>query len=382
MLKKFVALVLLVLLAQISLPASANLQGSAQAVLSAPSVSAQSYALLDAEDGVVLSHKNGDVRMAMASTTKIMTALVAIENCEPSKEIKIPPDAVGVEGSSVYLFEGEVLTLSDLLYAMLLASANDAATAIAISVGGSVDGFSALMNKKADELGLHDTHFTNPHGLYDEEHYTTAAELGRITAQAMKNELLSKIFATKKATIIPIKGNVRTLKNHNKLLWSYEGSIGVKTGFTKKSGRCLVSAAKRDELSLICVTLSAPDDWRDHASLLDWGFDSYRRQTFFNAGDFNHKLAIAGGKDEYATLINKYPLSARLMNTESAQVSCRVLLPHRFEFAPIDEGDTFGSVACYVDGKCVSVSPLIFTTDVERAHQKISLWERIKNFFF
>ncbi len=263
------------------------------AAASVPGTSAQSSVLLEANERKVLCAKNADAKMAMASTTKIMTALVAVEHCPVSKEITVAPDAVGVEGSSVYLFAGEVLTLSDLLYSLLLASANDAAAAIAIEIGGSIEGFCELMNAKARELGLTSTNFTNPHGLYDEEHYTTAHELAIITAEALSNDTLRNIFATKKITVTPPRGNARVLVNHNKMLSLYPGAIGVKTGFTKKSGRCLVSAAERDGLTLICVTLNAPDDWRDHTALLDWGFDSFNMTELCRAGQLSFSLPVA-----------------------------------------------------------------------------------------
>ena len=237
--------------------------------LSPPALSARSAVLIDADSCRVLCGVLHNERMAMASTTKIMTALVAAEAGELDRLVSVSPDAVGIEGSSIYLYAGEKLTLRDLICAMLLESANDAAAAIAIEVGGSIEGFCAMMNEKAKELGLCDTHFTNPHGLYDEEHYTTAYELAVIASRVLANKTLRKIVSSKKMTVTPIEGSVRVLYNHNKMLAMYDGAIGIKTGFTKKSGRCLVSAAERNGLTLIAVTLDAPDDWRDHTSLLD-----------------------------------------------------------------------------------------------------------------
>ena len=236
-------------------------------------LSAESAILMDASDGSVLYEKNAHARKGMASTTKIMTALVAAQSMPLDKNILIPKEAVGIEGSSVYLTEGESLTVRQLLYALLLSSANDAATALAIASAGSVESFAEKMNLFAKELGLSDTHFINPHGLYHEDHYTTAFELALITAAALRNTTVKEIVSTYK-TDIPL-GNEkkgRLLVNHNKLLKLYEGAIGVKTGFTKKTGRCLVSAAERDGLTLIAVTLNAPDDWNDHIKMLDHGF--------------------------------------------------------------------------------------------------------------
>lgn len=252
------------------------------------SLSAESAVLIDANSGNVLYSKNHTERMEMASTTKIMTALVAAESFDSKKTVRVSPEAVGVEGSSVYLYEGEQITMEELLYSLLLQSANDAATAIAIAVAGSVEEFADMMNARASEMGLDNTHFTNPHGLSDNEHYTTAYDLAIIASHALKNETVREIVSTYKKTIpIDSRCNPRTLVNHNKMLRLYDGAIGVKTGFTKRAGRCLVSAAERDGLTLIAVTLNAPDDWRDHTQMLDFGFDSYESLLIAEVGAFS-----------------------------------------------------------------------------------------------
>ena len=280
--------------------------------MSAPSLSAQSAVLIDASSNTVLCEKNANERMGMASTTKIMTALVAAECSDLEKVVSVSANAVGIEGSSVYLYAGEKMTMKDLICAMLLESANDAAAAIAIEVGGSVEGFCDLMNDKASELGLSDTHFTNPHGLYDEEHYTTAYELAVIASQALKNDTVREIVSTRKLTVSAIEGNTRVLYNHNKMLSMYEGAIGVKTGFTKKTGRCLVSAAERDGLCLIAVTLNASDDWNDHTKLLDLGFENFHRVTLVQKGDICHMLPIMGGTEQFTPLVSSATISLTL----------------------------------------------------------------------
>ena len=242
---------------------------SAEPVSGTPTVSSQSAVLMDARYGLVLFEKDADRRLPMASTTKIMTALTALANAAPETVIRTAPEAVGVEGSSVYLSEGEELTLEQLLYALLLQSANDAAAAIAVGVGGSIAEFADLMNAQAQRLGLTDTHFANPHGLDADGHYTTARELAVITREALSHPLIRKIVGTRRATIPQGENpDARLLVNHHRLLRTYPDAIGVKTGFTKKSGRCLVSAAERDGVTLIAVTLNAPDDWRDHTAML------------------------------------------------------------------------------------------------------------------
>ena len=228
------------------------------------------------QSGYVLSAGNAHTRMGMASTTKIMTALLAIERLDPETVVTVPKEAVGIEGSSIYLTEGEQITVSDLLYGLMLESGNDAATALAIAAGGTVEDFVRLMNERAAELGLEDTHFSNPHGLSADDHYTTAYDLARLTCAALENETFAAIVSCKTKTI---SDGRRYLSNHNRLLRSYEGYIGVKTGYTRHAGRILVSAAERGESQLIAVTLADPDDWRDHAALLDYGFAVLAAQT-------------------------------------------------------------------------------------------------------
>lgn len=258
------------------------------------SVSARAAALIDVDDGRVLYEKNANERLPMASTTKIMTALVALESASLDTVVTVHPDAVGVEGSSVYLTAGERLTLGELLYALMLSSANDAAVAIAIALGGSVERFAEMMNECAARLGLLNTSFKNPHGLDAEGHYTTALELARLTAHALKNDDLRRIVSSYKQEISGPSGK-RLLVNHNRLLRSYEGCIGVKTGYTKRTGRCLVSAAERDGLTLVAVTLNDGDDWRDHTAMLDYGFEFFERVTLARSGVELARLPLVNG---------------------------------------------------------------------------------------
>ncbi len=240
-------------------------------------LSAKAAFLYEPNTKNVIYEKNKDLRLPMASTTKIMTAIVTIENADLNKTVRVNDNAIGIEGSSVYLKQGEEITVSALLYALMLQSANDAASALAYEISGSIEGFAELMNNKAKELGLKDTNFENPHGLDSENHYTTAHDLAIIAAYALKNPTFKEISSTQK-TVIHSSVGARAIKNHNKLLSSYNGCIGVKTGYTKKSGRSLVSAAERGGVLLISVTIDAPDDWSDHKKLFDYGF-SYLKES-------------------------------------------------------------------------------------------------------
>lgn len=341
----------------------------------APSASAECSCLYLPHNKSVVYGKNENRRHPMASTTKIMTALVAIENSDPSEEVTVSPAAVGVEGSSIYLSAGERQTMEALLYAMLLESANDAAAAIAIHIGGSIYGFADMMNEKAEELGLVDTHFMNPHGLADDEHYTTALELAKITASALENDLFHEIVSTQKKTITVRNGEgVRVLRNHNKLLRSYPDCTGVKTGFTKKSGRCLVSAAEREGLRLIAVTLDAPDDWRDHTAMLDFGFSLYRGCVPYSA--YTCRIPVLLGERDSISLSLSDPQSFVLRRGE-APVEARVEV-NRYAIAPIQKGDRLGRVVYTQNGEEIAEAPLLASEDVAAVSVRLSLWDKIK----
>ncbi len=343
-----------------------------------PGVSARGAVLLEASGGDVVFGQNENARLSMASTTKIMTALVALEALPLSTPVTITADAVGVEGSSIYLCEGEILTLEDLLYALMLESANDAAVAVAVSVAGDVPSFAALMNQKAAELGLTDTQFVNPHGLDAEGHYTTAKELALLTRAALENDDFRRIVSTHRRTI-PLRGDegVRLLINHNKLLNAYDGCIGVKTGFTKKTGRCLVSAAERDGVTLIAVTLGAPDDWKDHTAMLDYGFDMFDAVTLCEPGFYAAAMPIMSGKTEYVVVENTDALTAVLPRNHG-EIRCVVERP-RFDFAPVTAGDCIGRLVFWEhtpDGNLRRLGevPLYAAYGVDPIRYKKSFW--------
>ncbi len=348
---------------------------------SVPSVSAKSAILINAQSGAVYFEKSADSPMGMASTTKLMTALVAAKHAPLDQAVTIPAEAVGVEGSSIYLTEGEVLTMEELLYALLLSSANDAATAIAVAVSGSAEAFCGLMNEQAADMGLCHTHFTNPHGLYDENHYTTARELAAIAKEALAVPAIRTIVSTKRATIsqggVPDK---RLLLNHNKLLQTYEGAIGMKTGFTKKTGRTLVSAAERNGLTLIAVTLHAPDDWRDHTEMLDYGFANYESVLFAPAGSLALTMAVTGGVSDTVTVTNTEPLRLTLPKARGKE-SYTVTAVGHFLYAPVSVRASVGIVTLTCEGQSIS-SPLIAAEAVtSNTPEKKGFFRRIADFF-
>lgn len=325
-------------------------------------LSAECAALYDVESRRSLYEKNATARHAMASTTKIMTALVALEKLPLDTEITIPAEATGVEGSSIYLKENEVYTLEALLHALLLQSANDAAEAIAYAVAGSIPDFAALMNARAEALGLVNTHFDNPHGLDSQSHYTTAIDLAIIACAAMENADFYRIVSSRRYTFCGANGeNPRTLINHNKLLYLYEGAVGVKTGFTKKCGRCLVSAAKRDGVLLVAVTLDAPSDWSDHAKLLDYGFSRIERRTIAAAGTLSFTLPLLN-TDETVTVTNSEDITLVMERDEKNPDFTLDLLPH--PVAPIKKGAVAGSITYVSEDGRSTASSLIYTADI------------------
>ena len=333
-------------------------------------ISARSYVLLDAATGRVLQEHVSDQRSLIASTTKIMTALVICEQCNVLDRMRIPKEAVGIEGSSMYLKEDEILTVQELLYGMMLRSGNDAATALAIYCGGTVEGFAQLMNDKAHSLGLKNTHFENPHGLDGAEHYSTAEDLAILAAYAMENPIFAKIVSTKTICV-----GQRQLTNHNKLLWQVEGADGVKTGYTKAAGRILVSSAVRDGRRLIAVTISAPDDWKDHSDLLENGFYRYTPTQIVGTGDILGEAEIAGGQEKNVQLIANEDFYYAL----SAEEIPEIHLPEpQFVYAPVADGQNAGRAYIFINGCPIGSVELVYGKTIEQEIiQNDSWWDRL-----
>ena len=321
-------------------------------------LSAKSAVLIETSTKKVLYEKNAYAQMPMASTTKIMTAICALENLEPQKVIKVAPEAVGIEGSSIYLAKDEEISIEDLTYGMMLASGNDAATALAIEARGSVENFARLMNETAKRIGAKSTNFKNACGLYEDEHYTTAYDLALITAYGLKNPEFAKIVSTREKNISNgDKGYPRVLKNHNRLLGLYEWCTGVKTGYTKKCGRCLVTSAEKDGMELVCVTLNAPDDWNDHIKLLDMGFSMTKRKIVAEKGDYfctlNSPMSIEG---KVKAVFEDGLSFIDFDGTGNAEI--KYDLPK--EIMPsVRQGEKIGEVKLYVDGQFAGSSNLI-----------------------
>lgn len=364
--KRYLTVLLAVLL--LCQPLSAKAAG--------PSVSAASAILVDGGSGRVLYEKDAHTRRLIASTTKLMTALVAVERTADLGEVVTVERADTLtEGSSMYLKIGEEVTVEALLYGLLLSSGNDAALALARHCAGDVETFVTWMNQRAGALGMADSHFQNPNGLNDEEHYSTASDMAKLALACLSNETVARIVGTRSATI-----GTRTLTNHNKLLTTYEGCLGMKTGYTQLAGRTLVSAARRDGQLLVCVTLSDPDDWKDHAALFDYGFETYPRQVLATGGRDFQTIPVHGSLVRFALVRTAaevaYPLSA------GETVKARVDLPDRVS-APLSAGETAGTLYFYVGETLVGETDLIYAQDIHSdVSSHTSLLQRIKDWLF
>jgi len=316
------------------------------------STSASSAILINADTLSVLYAKNADEKRSMASTTKIMTALLLSEANTPQKTVTVTKEMAYVEGTNMGLKVGDTVTYNALLYGLLLSSGNDAANTVALSLSKSFSDFAVLMNKRAEQIGMKNTSFVTPSGLDDENHYSTAFDMALLAATALKNPQFAKAAATKEITIdIDNKGTMRTFSNHNKMLRLYDGAIGVKTGFTKKSGRCLVSAAKKDNVTLIAVTLNAPNDWEDHKKMLDYGFE--------NSTSIEFEPQIPEGV--YCVATNEYlPIkTSKLLYGKSFDddIVYKISLPN-FVYG-IQNDEVVGEVSAYCGNTLVATSQII-----------------------
>ncbi|MGF9699101.1 D-alanyl-D-alanine carboxypeptidase family protein [Paenibacillus sp. MABNR03] len=340
----------------------------ARGTIPGPSTHAQSAALIDVTSGRILYSKDGDKELRIASLTKIMTAIVAIEQGKLDDKVKVTSSAFAKEGSSLYLKLGEEMTLENMLYGLMLRSGNDAASAIAEHVGGSEEGFVLLMNKKAEEIGLTHSHFMNPHGLDAEGHYSTANDLARLTAYALHNPVFKRIVATEnKSAPNPNESWEYSWHNKNKMLRLYEGADGVKTGYTKKAFRCLVSSATRNGQQLAAVTLNDGNDWNDHARMLDFGFENFplvevakKEQPVANTDvvtgrGFTYPLA----ESEKASVTKKLVLTSNRnevgSDTEDEQMDPSFGLAGRIDMQL--EGQFIGSIPVYRKGSYIPPEP-------------------------
>lgn len=325
-----------------------------------PSTAARAAVVMEVSSKRVLYAKNPHMKLPMASTTKIMTAILAIEMGNLDDVVVVSPRAEGVEGSSLYLAKGERLTLEQLLYGLMLRSGNDAAVAIAEHIGGSVENFVKLMNRKAVQIGAKNTNFVNPHGLHDDMHYTTAYDLALISAYAMQNPVFRTIVSTKYKKI-PWEGRSydRVLQNKNALLWSYEGANGIKTGYTKVSRRCLASAALRNGMQLVCVVLDCQPWFDDSAALLDYGFSNFKPYTVISKEQVMGYIPVKDGYEVQVAAICREEIVLPVKEGEEKGILVEVKLPNYLK-APVKAGTNVGYVKVTL-GDEVSIKKDLYT---------------------
>lgn len=329
-----------------------------------PNVEAQSAIVIDTKTGRVLYEKNAYQKRQMASTTKIMTAIIAIENGNLNDDVKISKRAASIGGSVIKIRENETYKLEDLMYGLLMKSGNDAAIAIAEHIGGSVSQFVEMMNKKAIELNAKDTHFVNPHGLDKDMHYTTAYDLANIACYAMQNETFSKIVSTKSKTI----RDGKSFNNTNELLYLYEGCNGVKTGFTNKAGRCLVTSAKRGDDNYISVVLGCETKNKRAQSskeILDYAYQNYKRYELINKDELYTMIDVLKGKKNDVPIYPKDTIKFPLNQEEYQNIKINCNINYK-KIAPIFEGENMGYIEFVVGDKIIAKTQFVSKYAVER----------------
>ncbi len=317
-----------------------------------PETSAKAVAVLDCSTGRIIYSKNGNQQMTIASTTKIMTALVAIENMDMEHVVTITQEHMA-EGSSMYLKPGEKVKVKDLLYGLMMTSGNDAALALACSIDGGKERFIQKMNEKAAEIGMRGSSFKNPNGLDEEGHYSTAEDMALLAYNAMKNGEFRKFVGTKNGTFAG-----RYMTNHNKLLSRIDGATGIKTGYTMKSGRCLVSSVLRDGREIIVVTLSDPNDWRDHTLLHEAAIKEYPVHKLYSKGEILTEIPVAGTNTCIPVFIND-DICFGLKESELNELETVIYLP-KFIYNEMKMNEKAGELAVFLSDRELCRVPLFF----------------------
>ena len=341
------------------------------------SVGARAFELYCTDNASVLLSDSADEKLPMASTTKIMTTLITLEHASMDNKIVEFTDDMTAEGSSMYLKVGEKVMLYDLAVGMMMQSGNDAANAAAIAIAGSIEDFAVLMNEKAAEIGMTHTHFVTPSGLDDDDHYSTAHDMALLMAYALQNEDFAEITSQTQMSVdfIEPQGKRVTYPNHNKLLRICDSCIGGKTGYTDMAGRCLVSAAKKDGMTLIAVTLDDHDDWQDHIALYDWGFDRYTAIT--PELDLPEMDVVGGAEDSVDLYMDAKPLI--VPKDRADDVRTRLYLPS-FAYAPVESGEEAGRIICTLDGDEIGSVSVKYNGNIAYDSRPRSLWEWLKDF--
>ncbi len=343
-------------------------------------LTARSAIVMDAVTGTVLYERDIDARRYPASTTKMMTLIVALEHGNLDDIVTISKNAEGVEGSTLWLVQGDKIPLGELLAGMMMHSGNDATVAVAEHIAGSVPAFVQMMNEKAGEIGAYNTHFVNPNGLPDDNHYTTAFDLAKIAAYGYSIPHFEEIVSRQEATYEWVKDPAKQLRNENQMLWLYRGGNGVKTGYTEAAGRCLVSAARRDGMQLVAVVLDSYYMWNDSIALLDYGFQNARPKDLVKKGEVVAKVKVADGRQDELELVAAESMIAAEKVGENGKVEKKVEVPDEVA-APIKKGDVVGKVVCYYDGKRQGAINLLAADDVEYYSFWDNVWNWLRDFW-
>lgn len=329
-----------------------------------PEISAQAAIMIEANSGEVLFEKNPDQKAYPASITKIMTALLAIENGALDKKVKISENASGIEGSSIYLETGEKIPLRDLVYGLMLRSGNDAAIAIAEEIGGCTDNFVMMMNKRARELGAFDTHFANPNGLHNPDHYTTARDMALISMAAMENPEFEKVASAKSWVSDRGEGKYNYFYNKNKVVYQYEGGTGIKIGYTRAAGRTLVASSRRNGMELICVVMNAPNWFQDTYKLMDYAYSQYETVAIAQAQRPLKAVKLRGGSKNYVMIAPKENILCPVKKGSDSKISIMYVLPDR-QKAPVERWQEAGCLKIYVNDQYLFSKPLYYLEDID-----------------
>lgn len=359
--RKIIIIILIIMLASFTAPSYSTETWTPQ---SPPEISAQNAIMIEANSGEVLYEKNAEEKAYPASITKIMTALLAIEYGTLDKKVKVSENASGVEGSSIYLETGEKIPLRDLIYGLMLRSGNDAAIAISEEIGGSTNNFVIMMNKKARELGAFNTHFANPNGLHNPDHYTTAKDMALIAMAAMKNADFKKVVAAKSWVTDRGEGKYNYFYNKNKVVYQYNGGTGIKIGYTKAAGRTLVASSERNGMELICVVMNAPDWFQDTYKLMDYAYSQYETAKI-TAGQRPIKaVKIRGGNKSFVQIGSGEDILCPVKKGTDSKISIVYVLPDHPK-APVSRWQEAGYIKIYVNGKYLFSKPLYYLEDIE-----------------
>ena len=351
----------------------------AAAVTGAPETEAGSAVLMEKETGAVLFEQNAHDKLEPASVTKVMTLLLVLEAIDDGRlalddMVTVSAHAASMGGSQVYLKEGEQMSVAEMIKCVTVVSGNDCAVALAEHLAGSETAFVAQMNQRAQDLGMTNTHFSDPNGLGDENHYASALDMAKLGVACLQNPTVAEILSTRTITL-----EGRQLTNHNKLLWQYEGCTGMKTGYTRQAGRTLVSSAERNGQTLVCVTLNDRDDWNDHKAMLDYGFSKVKQVSFDDTA-LGLQVPVVGGVRDSISVNGAFTAGASVLAEEESGIEKRIEVP-AFLYAPVRKGQTVGKLTYEINGKVLASVDLLAGEDLPAQIKQKSLWERFLDWF-